>query len=277
MFNNNKRQFVYNWLSLISVIILTGCQGLQKKNEIAEQPMSEWKETNPGHLHLTTLPEPVGKIAVSVYNFRDQSGQYKSAPSSSFSTAVTQGATSILTKALSDSGWFVPLEREGLQNILTERKIIRVGLEKKNVKLPPLMTARVLLEGGIIGYDSNIKTGGAGAKYFGLGAQVQYRVDQVTVSLRAVDVQTGQVIQTVTTTKKVLSKEVTSGLFRFIKFKRLLEMEAGYTSNEPALVCVQDAIETAVIRLVVEGIGSQHWALKDQSEKNHPLLKMYSI
>ena len=225
-------------LMMCLIIMLSACQSLQEQKEIIDEPNSEWQPNNTGYLHLTKLPEPKSKIAVTVYNFRDQSGQYKSAPSSSFSTAVTQGATAILTKALSDSGWFSPLEREGLQNILTERKIIRAALEKQGYKLPPLMTARVLLEGGIIGYDSNIKTGGAGAKYFGLGAHVQYRVDQVTVSLRAVDVQTGQVIQTVTTTKKVLSKEVTSGLFRFIKFKRLLEMEAGYTSNEPALVCV---------------------------------------
>ena len=74
---------------------------------------------------LLALPPPKGKIAVAVYGIRDQTGQYKPAPDSSFSTAVTQGASSMLIRALQDSGWFIPVERENLQNLLTERKIVR--------------------------------------------------------------------------------------------------------------------------------------------------------
>ena len=74
---------------------------------------------------MLNLPEPKGKVAVAVYGFRDQTGQYKPSPDSSFSTAVTQGASSILVRALKLSGWFTPVERENLQNLLTERKIVR--------------------------------------------------------------------------------------------------------------------------------------------------------
>ena len=44
----------------------------------------------------------------------------------------------------------------------------------------------MILEGGIIGYDSNIETGGRGARTLGIGGQTQYRRDVVIVSLRAV-------------------------------------------------------------------------------------------
>lgn len=235
---------------------------------------SEWNISHQSHTDLISLPSPKGKIPVSVYSFRDMSGQYKSIPSSSFSTAVTQGSGAILVKALRDSGWFLPLEREGLQSLLTERKIIRATKAGKD--LTPLMQANILLEGGVIGYDSNIKTGGAGAKYFGIGASEQYRVDKVTINLRAVDVRSGLVINSVTVSKSVLSREVVGGVFRFIKFKRLLELEAGYTDNEPVQLCVQDAIETAVIRLVVEGIRLKSWELANAADMASSVITQFS-
>ncbi|WP_449405937.1 CsgG/HfaB family protein [Massilia phosphatilytica] len=111
---------------------------------------------------LLSLPPPKGKIAVAVYGIRDQTGQYKPAPDSSFSTAVTQGASSLLIRALQDSGWFIPVERENLQNLLTERKIVR-ALEMPQpagtpaVQIPPLLAASVLVEGGIVAYESNVR------------------------------------------------------------------------------------------------------------------------
>ncbi|WP_091991691.1 CsgG/HfaB family protein [Pseudoalteromonas denitrificans] len=210
---------------------------------------------------LNALPKPRGPITVSVYSFRDQTGQYKpQANVSSFSTAVTQGATSILMQALSDSDWFLPVEREGLQNILTERKITRAANKnKEQVDLPPLTTAKILLEGGIISYDSNAKTGGFGAEYFGIGASELYREDIISVYMRAIDVRTGQVLISVSTSKKVLSTEVRAGFFRYVSFKRLAEAEAGYTSNEPMHLCVKQALEKAITELVKKGINKGVW------------------
>jgi curli production assembly/transport component CsgG len=151
---------------------------------------------------LVRLPRPKGKVGVAVYAFRDQTGQYKPAPESSFSTSVTQGAASLLVKALKDSGWFIPVERENLQNLLTERKIVRaleVPGEKGNqpVNLPALMPANILLEGGVIAYESNVRTGGAGARYLGIGPETKYRTDQVTVNLRAIDIRSGQILSSI--------------------------------------------------------------------------------
>ena len=224
---------------------------------------------------LKNLPKPKGRIPVSVYSFRDQTGQYKpQANVSSFSTAVTQGATSILMQTLSDSDWFLPVEREGLQNILTERKIIRASLQNDNKEgqevkeLPPLTTSQLLIEGGIISYDSNIKTGGFGAEYFGIGASELYREDLISVYMRAIDVRTGQVLVSVSTSKKILSKEIRAGFFRYVSFKRLAEAEGGYTTNEPMHLCVTQTIEKAITELILKGIDRKVWraAAPDSSQ-----------
>lgn len=230
---------------------------------------------------LNNLPLPRGKIVTAVYGFKDQSGQYKANPDSNFSTAVTQGGTSILVKALRDSKWFMPVERENLQNVLTERKIIRAieqpnDSETKNpIKLPTLMGAKLLIEGAVVGYDSNIKTGGLGVKYLGVGSAGQYRADQVTVNLRAVDANTGQILHTVSTTKTVYSTQLTSGVYKFISYKSLLEAEVGTTLNEPVQIAVQEAIEAAVVNLIVEGIDNRSWLLANDSDKNAPIFQRY--
>ena len=214
---------------------------------------------------LQQLPTPAGSIAVSVYSFRDQTGQYKPQGNvSSFSTAVTQGANSILIQALHESDWFIPVEREGLQNILTERKIIRAAqAEQPNaVELPPLTTAKIILEGGIISYDTNVKTGGLGMEYFGIGASELYREDAISIYLRAVDVRTGQVLLSVATSKKVLSQEMRAGFFRYVSYKRLAEAEAGFSDNEPMSICVTQAIEKALTDLITKGIDRGLWAKK---------------
>ncbi len=230
---------------------------------------------------LISLPAPKGKIVATVYNFRDQTGQYKPAPSSSFSTAVTQGATSMLINAMLDSDWFIPLEREGLQNILTERKIIRAAQKKPNTpsnnnsELPSLFAANILLEGGIVAYESNIRTGGVGARYFGIGGAEKYRVDQVTVNLRAIDIRSGRILHSVMTTKTILSQEIQSSVFRFIEFKRLLEIETGLTTNEPAQLCVFSAIESALMFLITDGIKKNSWALNNPEDAQHPVIQKH--
>ncbi|MBB1486151.1 CsgG/HfaB family protein [Oceanospirillum sediminis] len=271
-------------LSTTIILILTtitgGCTTLPEKKDLAGagELKAALTPRASSYEELISLPPPKGKLVVAVYNFRDQTGQYKPAPASTFSTAVSQGGTAMLNQALDESGWFITLERESLQNLLTERKISRASLEKQqgqSADIPPLLVANLLLEGGITAYDTNIQTGGAGARYFGIGTSEQYRTDQVTVNLRAVDIRTGRILNTVSTTKTIFSQEVKADVFRFIEFKRLLEMEAGYTRNEPAQLCLMSAIETAVIHLITQGIRKKHWALSDASTIQHPVIKSY--
>ncbi|MBZ9577843.1 curlin [Patescibacteria group bacterium] len=267
---------------LMALVLLSGCATTMASMYTERATMAF---TTAIHQDLISLPPPEEKIVVAVYKFRDQSGQYKPHPAAvSFSTAVTQGATSMLNKALEDSGWFIPIEREGLPNLLNERKIIRSTMmqyqaqnsEGENLPpLPPLLYAGVLLEGGIIAYETNLVTGGFGLRYFGLGGSTEARKDQVTIYLRAVAVKNGKILKSVSTTKSILSREVNFGVYRFVRVKRLLEAETGLSTNEPPSMCVLEAIEKAVYDLVVEGIQDGLWNLRNPEDINSPLIQKY--
>lgn len=261
--------------------LLQGCS-LRQPMPAEHEPQTPTLTPRASTYHdLINMPKPRGLVVTALYGFRDQTGQYKPTPASSFSTSVTQGAASMLMDALQASGWFMVLEREGLQNLLTERKIIRASQQKNGTpanildELPPLQAANIVLEGGIVGFDSNIRTGGEGARYLGIGASHEYRVDQVTVSLRAVDVRTGQVLANVMTSKTIYSVARSAGVFKFIELKDLLELEAGYTVNEPAQLCVLSAIEAAVAHLIAQGIERRLWQAADQASLRDSTLGKY--
>lgn len=246
-------------------LIFTSC-GAYFNQPVKEQVASIGENTSVTN-SLKNLPEAKEKIVVGVYKFRDLTGQYKSSEiGSNFSTAVTQGSTSILIKALEDSNWFVPIERENLSNLMQERNIIRStrqeylkGTAANEQQLAPLLYAGVLLEGGIVSYDSNIITGGFGTRYFGAGSSTRYKQDRVTVYLRLVSTSNGKILKTIYISKTILSQSIDASLFRYVKFKRLLEVETGFTKNEPIQLAITEAIEKAVEGLVIEGIKDDVW------------------
>lgn len=234
-------------------------------------------EITPYTTELKSLPLPKKKVVIGVYKFRDQTGQYKPAENgNNWSTAVPQGTTTILIKALEDSRWFIPIERENIANLLNERQIIRStrqeylkNEDKNSQSLPPLLYAGILLEGGVISYDSNIMTGGVGARYFGIGASSQYRQDRITIYLRAVSTLNGEILKTVYVSKTILSTSVNGSFFRYVDTERLLEAEVGLTQNEPVQLAVTDAIEKAVKSLIVEGIKDKIWGKSIDNTVNY--------
>ncbi|AGN88130.1 MULTISPECIES: curli production assembly/transport protein CsgG [Enterobacteriaceae] len=262
---------------LFAVCLLSGCLTAPPKQ--AAKPTLLPRAQS--YQDLTHLPMPSGKIFVSVYNIQDETGQFKPYPASNFSTAVPQSATAMLVTALKDSRWFVPLERQGLQNLLNERKIIRAAQENgtvainNRVPLPSLTAANIMIEGSIIGYESNVKSGGIGARYFGIGGDTQYQLDQIAVNLRVINVTTGEILSSVNTSKTILSYEVQAGVFRFIDYQRLLEGEVGYTANEPVMLCLMSAIETGVILLINDGIDRGLWDLQQGADRHNPVLAKY--
>lgn len=261
------------WLIILSTLFFTSCGTLLQKPLTTQN--ARLGEVTQAGLDLRNLPKPAEELAVAVYQFRDQTGQYKA--NGGFSTAVTQGGTNILLKALKDSGWFIPIERENVNNLLQERKIIRSTRTQLgfNEPLNPLLYASVILEGGIVSYDTNVLTGGAGLRYFGAGGSEQYRQDRVTVYLRVISVRTGEVLKVVYTSKKVLSQSVDAGLFQYVSFKRLLEFETGFTYNEPGELAVREAIEKAVQSLVLEGIIDGLWTTLDVNDTDGEAVKAY--
>ncbi len=276
-------QKFYQVILVIScTIILSGCGAYFNQPISIEQ--ARIGEDTKFTRTLREFPLPTEPVVVGVYKFRDQTGQYKPTEAgSTFSTAVTQGATTILVKALEDSKWFVPIERENLSNLLNERNIIRSTRKeyRKNKnsnepQLPPLLYAGIILEGGIVSYDTNIITGGLGARYFGVGGSTQYRQDRITVYLRAVSTSNGKILKTVYVSKTILSQALDASFFRYVKFSRLLEAETGFTKNEPGQIAVSEAIEKAVEALIIEGIEDKLWGSKEAPEKIQALVADYN-
>ncbi|MEE4153166.1 MAG: CsgG/HfaB family protein [Erythrobacter sp.] len=248
-----------------------GRQFLPEDTSLAYFP----KKTQTQNL-LNQLPPPERQVAIAVYGFTDQTGQFKPTNTGqTLSRAVTQGAGSILVKALQEAGnrsWFTVVERERLDNLLKERQIIgemrRRYLGEENIDpsaLPALLFAGVLLEGGIVGYDTNTFTGGAGAAFLGIGARTEYRQDTVTVYLRAVSVRTGEVLASVQASKTVASQALGANAYRFVAFRELLEAEWGITSNEPDQIALQQAVEKAVYGLILEGVELDLWRFEDMA------------
>lgn len=274
--------------AFVALALLSGCTSLAQdgRDTIPETTSLAFipHKTETQRL-LEAIPAPQKPIAIAVYDFTDQTGQFKPTENTqTLSRAVTQGASSILVKALQDAGdrkWFTIVERESLKDLLSERQIIREMRERylgeKGVNpqaLPALLFAGVLLEGGIISYDTNTFTGGAGAAFLGIGGHADYRQDTVTVYLRAVSVRTGEVLTTVTASKTIASKAISGSAFKFVAFKQLLEAEAGITTNEPDHLALQQAIEKAVYDLVMEGVELKLWNFADQ-KAGWPLLWRY--
>ena len=221
-----------------------------------------------------TIPAPVtGKpVSVAVYSFTDKTGQRRpTANIASLSTAVTQGAEAFLIKALQDVGrgqWFEVVERVGIDNLTKERTIIRQmreAYEGPNSKpLMPMQFAGIIIEGGIIGYDSSTKSGGVGARWLGIGSSSMYSEDIVTVSLRAVSVNTGKVLLSVTVQKTILSSaDSVTALKFFDAGTKAFEAETGLTINEPGTYAVKAAVDAAVVELVKEGQRKGVWGFKE--------------
>jgi curli production assembly/transport component CsgG len=250
---------------LLMISLLTSC-GAYFNQPFTQEKARIGENTSPEFLAKKFLPSD--KIIVGVYKFRDQTGQYKAVESgSTFSTAVTQGGTTILLKSLEESGWFRPIERENIGNLLNERQIIRNTRQEyangARVTMPPLLFAGTIIEGGVVSYDSNIITGGSGLRYFGAGVSGEYRQDRITVYLRAVSTSTGEILKNVYVSKTILSQGISANLYRYVSLKRLLEVETGVTKNEPAQLAVKEAIDKAVDLLIVEGIIDGVWKPKD--------------
>ena len=265
-------------ITLLIGFILTGCQ--TTNNYEVYKGKSPYIEGTSTKDRLIALPDLDGqpKITIAVYRFTDQTGQRK--PSTKFSqlsTAVTQGGSLFIVDALkcvSGGDWFQVLEREGLDNLIKERQLIRStrteydGEQQVGNILKPLVFAGLILEGSIIGYDSNIKTGGQGARYLGIGLSEQYRVDQVTVALRMVSVQSGEILLTTNVTKTIASHSKGGDVFTFLDMNtKALELESGVAVNEPVTYAIRTAIEFAILELIYEGKDKGYWKFKEEKEK----------
>ena len=263
----------------LSVIFLSSCTNWSILNNYIP-PVSLTKQSEVGTLinkDLANIGKPFIKPTIAVYptSFTDQTGQRRSNSSyASFSTAITQAPHAYLIRALkhaSDGEFFDVVERVGLDNLTKERQLIRSTRKdfKESKDLLPLTFAGLLMEGGVIGYESNIKSGGLGARYLGIGSTKEYRQDIVTVSLRTVSVSTGKVLTEVLTTKSILSVAISQDAFRFVSNDtELVEIENGMVENESVNIALQNAVETAVLETIKLGLDKNLWKILDEEILN---------
>ncbi len=221
---------------------------------------------------LEEIAPPVRKVPIAVYAFTDKTGQRKQTGNVALiSTAVTQGAEIWLIQALkkaSKGEWFQVVERTALDNLLKERQIIRQTRETagdEDSTLSPLLFAGVILEGGIVGYDTNTFTGGSGARALGVGLNTEIRKDTVTVGIRLISVATGEILLAISSEKTILSTQISGDVFKFIDMgTKLIEMETGYTENESVTYAVRKAIEHAVLQIIKDGAKENLWEIKER-------------
>jgi curli production assembly/transport component CsgG len=252
-------------LSLLIVTTLSGCATIHM-DAGKEEPVA----LLPRESLTTKIPELDGPpITIAVYGFLDKTGQMKPNDKLAvFSKAVTQGAEVFLIKSLQDSkNWFKVVERVGLDNLIKERQLIRNQREVYEGKdarpLKPMTVAGVMIEGGIIGYDSNIRSGGNGARFLGIGGSQQYRVDEIVISMRLISVNSGEVLLTTAVSKTIFSTQHNVGMLRFVDAgTKALELENGMALNEPTTYAVRVAIEQAVYDMIVEGEKKGIWRYK---------------
>ena len=264
---------IFTLTIIAASLLVAGCNTIRPVTDV--QAASDPVLSKPIR-EINRIPSPEGPpITVAVYNFRDLTGQRKpSSTLSLFSSAVTQGAESYLIKTLSEVGnrqWFTVVERVGLDNLLKERQMIKQTREiydgDKAKMLPPLTLAGVIIEGGIVDYNSNTLTGGTGARWLGLGPYTQYTQDQVVISLRLVSVQTGEVLTSITIEKNLLStSEGITALRFFNQATRAFEFDSSQTFNEPGNYALRSAIEQGVIELIAQGERQGLWKFKETTK-----------
>lgn len=267
------------YLAIAVLSCLVGGCGVQQVKAIeGEMPFVQGTPTKE---LLREMPELIGmptdgkgnpvKITVAVYDFPDKTGQRKQV---GLSTAVSQGADVWVIQSLmavSNGDWFTVVERASLDNLVKERQLIRSTRElydgsEATDALQPMLFAGLILEGGIVGYDTNTTSGGAGMRYLGLGVGEEYRTDQVTVSLRLIGVQTGEILLTVSATKTIASTSNGADVFRFLDLgTRALEIESGNAANEPVNYAIRTAIEYAVLQMLYEGKDLGLWEWKEMT------------
>ena len=221
---------------------------------------------------LLNLKPAKRKPVIAVYpnSFKDMTGQRRSnSQFALFSTAITQAPEALLIRALkhaSNGEFFQVAERVGLDSLTKERQLIRSTRQtfEEESTVKPLLLAGLLVQGAVLSIDSNIRSGGMGARYLGIGSSKEYREDLITISLRLVSVSTGEVLIEVLINKSIISVGLSQDLFRFISNgTELVEIEGGAAENESTSIALQQSIEQGVLQIIKIGISKGYWEYEE--------------
>jgi len=253
----------------LSVLLLSSCAVIWENDDLVlTKKIQSTSTLELQSEELKNLPPAKSKPTIAIYpnSFRDLTGQRRSNSTFAlFSTAVTQAPEAFLIRAFKHTAngkFFRVVERVGLDDLVKERQLIRTTRQEfeEDNKMKPLLFAGILVQGGVVSYEANLKSGGIGARYLGIGNSKSYREDTVTISLRLVSVSTGEVLTETLVSKSIISTSISQDIFRFIEEStELVEIEGGVAENESVSIALQKAIETGVLNIINIGIERGYW------------------
>ena len=253
----------------LSVLLLSSCAVIWENDDLVlTKKIQSTSTLELQSEELKNLPPAKSKPTIAIYpnSFRDLTGQRRSNSTFAlFSTAVTQAPEAFLIRAFKHTAngeFFRVVERVGLDDLVKERQLIRTTRKEfeEDNKMKPLLFAGLLVQGGVVSYEANLKSGGIGARYLGIGNSKSYREDIVTISLRLVSVSTGEVLTETLVSKSIISTSISQDIFRFIEEStELVEIEGGVAENESVSIALQKAVETGVLNIIYTGIERGYW------------------
>jgi curli production assembly/transport component CsgG len=125
-------------------------------------------------------------------------------------------------------------------------------------RLSMVRVAEILLLGQVTAYDRATREITGGLALGGTGGDGTLVTDLVTFSLRAVAVQTGEVLGQTSVTKSVTSLKADVHKTKILS-TTILDVEFGGAGNEPVGLALRAAIRTAVGQLINKGIEDGWW------------------
>ena len=233
-------------------------------------------------------PPPPRPLTIGVYNCIDTTGQRRpTSQPQELSTAVPLDCTPYLVEAIRSlrPGYVFLVERQHLDELLRERQLATLALNAAGqlvaapavaagkavahpIASPPvipprrlsmLRVAEVLLVGQVVAYDRSTREITGGLAIGGIGGNGAVVTDLVTFSLRAIAVQTGEIIGETTATKSITSVKL-GGHTAQVFSTSIVEAELGGAGNEPVGLALCAAIHSALDQLVQNGIHDGWWA-----------------
>ena len=168
---------------------------------------------------------PQKRIAVTAFEFRAGEG----------SSQIGEGMSDMLTNALFNTGKFIVLERERLNEVMEEQDRANSDRFKKETAAPKgqLEGAELLIRGSVIQFESKCR---GGSIIIAAGSEAC-----MAINLRIIEAKTGRVVNATTV-------EGTSGKSRIgILFSGgSLPVGLGTYSNTPMEAAIRNCIEAAV-------------------------------
>jgi curli production assembly/transport component CsgG len=232
-------------------------------------------------------PAPARALTVAVYNCIDTTGQRRPTGSSQeLSSAVPLDCSPYLVEAVRSltPGYVFLVERQHVDELLRERQLATLALnnvpppvprpappladgatQAAPVQAPPaprrlstLRVAEVLLIGQVVAYDRQTRQVTGGAALAGVGGSVTVVTDLVTFSLRAVAVQTGEILGQSSVTKSITSQTIGGHVVK-VWPTSILDVEIGDGVNEPVGLALRESIRSSLLQLVDHGIRDGWW------------------